>query len=248
MDDLESFLAAGEYDFIDLGCSKGGSLEFGKRWLGGKKGLGIDIVERKVLKTRERGLDACWADARDISLHPDSVRFVTMLHFLEHLPSIYDAEKCIESACDASTDFVYIRQPWFDSDGYLFSRGLKLYFSYWRHHPNAMTTLEFHKIMSRIKKVKRWRLYGWDEVTSSDHFAVLPLSTPHNVSKEASVEYKPIMPVVKFDQPVFRNIGCVALLKDDPGLLDHIERSTKWTSVLYDSAGGELTRNPKDKT
>ncbi len=37
-----------DYDFIDLGTKNGGSIDFALKRLGGKKGLGIDIKEKKM--------------------------------------------------------------------------------------------------------------------------------------------------------------------------------------------------------
>lgn len=235
MTELQSVLGTGTYDYVDFGCSKGGSLDYGRRVLGGQRGIGLDIAPSKIALTRAAGYEAAEVDVTRLASFPDCTRFVTMIDFLEHLPGIDLASKCINAACEAATDFVFIRQPWFDSDGYLFSQGLKLYWSDWTGHPNAMTTLELHNIVRKLEKPKRWRTYARTVIADSDDTAVHPLASPPDQNA-----YDPSLhgakPTVHFSCPVYRQIGAIVLLKDDPDLLSEIEKKTKWTKVLYDSA------------
>ena len=233
-DDIAAYLSTDEFDFIDFGCSKGGSLSFGKSRLGGKRGLGVDIAPAKVQQARAAGFDACLADVRKLSMHPGKVQFVTMIDFLEHVPSISDAARCVEAACTVASKFVFIRQPWFDSDGYLCSLGFKLYWSDWTGHPNAMTSLEFHRVMNRLPKVKRWRLYGRRPIRNSIDPAVHPLASPADQHEWVSGQHPP-KPEVTFTQPVFSQIGCIAILQDNPDLLAELERRAKWDRMLFDS-------------
>ena len=105
--------------------------------------MSLDINPKKVAAARAAGFDAKVADLT--KLDPEdigTVRFVIMSHFLEHLPDCKAAQACIESACGIAEKFVIIRQPYFDADGYLFSLGLKLYWSDWAGHPYHMSSLE----------------------------------------------------------------------------------------------------------
>ena len=212
--DLAYLLKTGEYDHIDLGCGKGGSLSFGQGALGGNRGFGIDLDPAKVSLSRDAGFDACVADATNLALHPKSIRFVTMIDFLEHLPSVNDAKRTIQAACAAATDFVFIRQPWFDADSYLFSLGLKLYWSDWTGHPNAMTSLEFYRVVSSIPEVQSWWLFGCDPIEDSNNSAVHPLSSNADQG-EWNPEKHPPKNIVSFDQPVYRQIMCVISLKEN---------------------------------
>ena len=54
------------YDFIDFGCSKGGSIEFAKKSFGVERGVGIDIDPAKVATARAAGHNAMIADARKL--------------------------------------------------------------------------------------------------------------------------------------------------------------------------------------
>lgn len=230
-------LRSGSFDFIDFGCSKGGSLAFGHRKLGGENGVGVDLRQEKVELTRQAGFEAYVADARDLDLFPDAVRFATMIDFLEHLPGFADAANCIEAACSVAREFVFIRQPWFDSDGYLLSNGLKLYWSDWRGHPNAMSSLELFRIVSRIPRVKHWRIYARGPIGNSDDPAVLPAGSPIDQSHWNPGLHDP-KPSVRFDQPVYRQIGCIALTLDEPEKFAELEMRAPWDAVLLASDPG----------
>ncbi len=231
---LADYLSGGLFDFIDFGCSNGGSLIFGHDRLGGERGFGIDLSPSKIEQARAAGFQACVADARQLALHPDSVRFVTMMDFLEHLPGYKDAMLCIEAACAAARQFIFIQQPWFDSDGYLFRHGLKLYWSDWYGHPNAMTSLEIQRIMRGVAKVSRWRLYGRTPILTSMDPCVHPLSSPTDQHKWIAGQHE-AKKTIKFTEPVYRQIGCIAILNDDTDLLDELEHRVGWSSVLFDS-------------
>jgi len=121
-----------KYDFIDFGCSAGSSLKIYGKMFGvhKKRGLGLDINKKKVKLTLEKGFKAKVCDVTKIKLIK-KVRFSIMSHFLEHIPSINDVKKIVEKACFISEEFLLIRQPYFDADPYLFSKGFKFYWSNW---------------------------------------------------------------------------------------------------------------------
>ena len=50
-----------DYDFLDFGCSKGGSMEFAQATFGGR-GLGLDIDPAKVAASKAAGFDAAVQD------------------------------------------------------------------------------------------------------------------------------------------------------------------------------------------
>ncbi len=248
-DNLTALLKSKNYDQIDFGCSKGGSLQFGRDVLGGKNGIGLDIDPAKVKQTNEAGFEGALADVTELVAQRNSARFVTMIDFLEHLPGVEMAERCIEAACQAAKDFVFIRQPWFDSDGYLFSRGLKLYWSDWTGHPNAMTSLELYRTISRVSSAKRWRIYARTLVESSSDPCVHPIDAPAN-QHDYDVQVHGQKPSISFEQPIYRQIGAIILTEDNEELLADIEQKTRWTEVLFDSSGvvGNFKKEPKDSS
>ena len=94
--DFDVEIRAGRYDFIEFGCSNGGSLQLGLKKFGGTNAVGIDIDANKVAVTRSKGYDAFLVDATALSAFSKSVRFVTMIDFLEHLPGFDLAKQCIQ--------------------------------------------------------------------------------------------------------------------------------------------------------
>lgn len=224
--ELERKLLSGHYDFIDFGCSKGDSLKFGRDHLGGRHGLGIDIDPKKVQTSIDRGEDALVFDATEIGNYRDIVSFGIMAHFLEHLPGLPLAMKCIESAVSIARDFVFIRQPWFDADGQLLEDGLKLYWSDCAGHTNPMTTLDFYRAIKRLKskKPKAWAIYGSDRIFTSANKCVLPLTAPSTMHfYDASTDGRKPFRILNY--PVYREIFCVIQLSDRAGIPDILKFS-----------------------
>ena len=170
------------YDFHDFGCSTGANIAYTNEVLPSLRGLGIDIAPPKVAAARESGHDAIVFDILELR-ERKQVSFVTMSHFLEHLPSLVVARSMIAKAISVSKDFVMIRQPWFDADGELLRRGFKFYWSHWSGHRNKMTTLDFYAILSEALhagRIQRFSMYGRSPVSGSDHVSIIPLSAPRN--------------------------------------------------------------------
>lgn len=207
-DTLESSLRSGVYDFIDFGCSKGGSMSFAMTRLGAGRGLGIDIDARKVEQTRALGFDAVEYDLTGLGRLPDAVSFCILSHFLEHLPGFSAAKRSIDAAITASRDFVLIRHPWFDADTELFLRGLKFYWSDWHGHTHHMRAFDLYRAVSRNEKVSEVRLLGRDRVTGSGHHTILPLSAGLDRHKYDAERDGP-KPDVAFDFPAFRETVCL---------------------------------------
>jgi len=171
-----------DYDYYDFGCSSGLNIVFNNSIFPGYRGLGIDIDEKKIDLARQSGHHALRYNILDI---PDTkqVKFVTMSHFLEHLGGVEAARKMIVKAVSVSQNFVFIRQPWFDSDGLLFLLGYKFYWSHWRGHRNKMTALDFHSILTpeiEYGRISRFEIFGRSEVMKTEDPCLLPLDAPVN--------------------------------------------------------------------
>ena len=182
-----------QYDFIDFGCSSGGSIEHYEKMFGAK-GLGLDIDPKKVKSSIEKGFDAVVCDITKIQLEK-KVKFGTMSHFCEHIPSIKDVKIIIEKACSVIDEFLIIRQPYFDADHYLFTNGFKFYWSNWTGHPNHMTLLEFYNILKPLKdsnKLKEFSFYGLTPIIDSNNDAIHNLDSPtdqHQWNKQKLFKY-----------------------------------------------------------
>ena len=77
----ESFLA--EYDYLDIGSSKGGSIDFAMGQLGGKRGLGVDIDPANIAYLRRRGYDCIQGDIAEMTFPAKSVRFAQTVDALQ---------------------------------------------------------------------------------------------------------------------------------------------------------------------
>jgi len=237
-ENLQNLIRTADIDFIDFGCSEGGSIDHAQRILEGKTGIGIDIQARNVETARKNGYHAFQGDLTEIKQIKDKVRFVLMSHFLEHLPGVQMAKKCIISSLSLAREFIFIQQPFFDSDGYLFDKGLKLFWSDWHGHPNAMTALQFHNILRPLQdagKIDRFAIYGKDRIKHSRHPALLPASAPcdESVWDAAKHDKKPFH---IFLHPVF-NETIVMINLNGHNAIDYYRHKVGGHYCFHDSGG-----------
>ena len=228
MNDINAnIIDASNYEFLDFGCSAGGSLKrYGKMFQAEGKGLGLDISPEKVRLTREEGFNAEICDITKLQLN-DKIRFGIMHHFLEHIPNIQDVNIIVEKACSVIDDFLLIRQPYYDADPYLFSHGFKFFWSNWKGHPNHMTLLEFHNmLMPLVSKglIKRFSLYGQYPVTSSED------PTIHNLDSKIdqhdwNIEEHTPKRIIKFTIPVYKEV--LAIIDLNGNATDKLESKLK---------------------
>lgn len=225
------------FDFVDFGCSAGRSILFAQQRLGGRRGLGLDIDPRKVEAARSCGVDAMVADVTELAAAAmGSVRFVVMSHFLEHLPGMQLARKCVETACAIADEYVFIRQPYFDADGYLFESGLKLYWSDWTGHLNHMTSLQLYNALSSaglgLGRAVRVIIFRQYIIRNSLDGAVHPLSSSPDSHEWSAVEHER-KEFYEFSIPVYRELGGIVLMGSTiPSRLNVI---LKHCDVVFDS-------------
>jgi hypothetical protein len=167
-----------DYDFIDLGSSKGGSIAFCTKRFGASRGLGVDLDPNKVEETRRSGADAVLADAAQLDVSK-KVRFVSMLDFLEHLPSLEIAEAVIAQAAEAATDFLFIRHPSFEGEGLIELLGVRQYWWHWSGHTCHLRVSDYCSIFERLG-LGQFSIRYKERVDSTDHPSLLPLSAPIN--------------------------------------------------------------------
>ena len=226
------------YDCVDFGCSGGDSIAFCKEQLGGQRVLGLDLNPNKVAVARAAGFDAEVADLAEPSLEIlGNVRFVTMSHFLEHLPGRKQAELCIQSSCRIADEFVFIRQPYFDADGYLFSLGLKLYWSDWVGHPYHMTSLDLYTIsrqLLREEKIWRFLIFVRSQIKDSHHAAIHPIVSPSDQHQWDPDTHDP-KPQHEFILPVFRETGAILLTTRSRVMSDEVMAWLLSCTTVYDS-------------
>jgi hypothetical protein len=224
----------GRFDFLDFGCSRGGSIKWARKTFSGIKGLGIDIDERKVAGAREAGHEAIRFDILEIPRRK-LVRFTVMRHFLEHVPDRGLARKFIARACAVSSDFIVIQQPYFDADGFLMREGLKLYWSDWNGHPFNMTSLDLYRFLRQLEasgKIAAFSIHAKTPIGNSTDPAIHPLSSPCN-QHAYDPTIHPAKRGVAFDFPVFEET--IALAWMVPGMGADLARRVKPDQTMFAS-------------
>ena len=167
-----------QYDFIDLGSSKGGSIEFCTKRFGARRGLGIDLDPDKVTQARASGVDAVQADAAKLQL-TKRVRFVSMLDFLEHLPSREVVEAILAQAAEAATDFLFIRHPSFEGEGLIEMLGVRQYWWHWSGHTCHIQISDYCEMFERLG-LNQYCIRFHERVERTDHPTLIPVSAPVN--------------------------------------------------------------------
>ena len=222
------------FDFLDFGCSKGGATLWAKNYLNGKNGLGIDIDDEKLKEASRAGYNVCNFDI--LKLPPKRlVDFVVLFHFLEHIQDSIIVEKFINLACKISKKFVFIKQPFFDCDGYLLERGLKMHWSDWNGHPNRMTTLELYLIFRKLKDqgfINKFSIHGKGLISDSTDPSVIPLETPRNQQKYNPSIHPPKKKKIKFKTPMFSETYALASMVnyDHQELIDKVKPDFTFSS------------------
>src|SRR3989344_3350768 len=134
------------YDFLDLGCKTGGSIEWCQQRYGGK-GLGVDMNKDFVNKARSNGHDAMVGDVLKLDFPKNSFRYISMLDFLEHLPNEAAVKQTLENCKKWARDFFFIHHPSFEDVEYLKKLGLKIDWTDWSGHTSGFLAKDFKGIL-----------------------------------------------------------------------------------------------------
>ena len=190
-----------KYDFIDLGCGRGGSMNFCAKRFGAKGGLGVDLSVEKVREARAAGYDVIVADA--LSIPPGvSVRFVSMLDFLEHLPNLSMVEQVLAASARVATDFLFIRHPSFEGEAYLRTLGLRQYWWHWSGHTAHIHVSDYCAMFEKLGLAQYFIRYR-EPILDSAHESILNTDARINQGKfDPSVHSA--KPFVEFSEPVWR--------------------------------------------
>jgi len=210
------------YGFLDFGASKGGSIRFAQQVLGGERPLGIDIDPKKVARMRSEGFECIEADATALDLPENSVRFVVMSHFLEHLPSLDHVRRAIASAAKVARDFLFIQGPFFDADDALEALGLKFYWSDWSGHTCHLTTTMLTSILDDLGLSDVELMYA-GVISDSDDPTIHPLASARN-QHDYDPDLHPEKPQRVFRPRLFREIVYLVKLGDMDGWNDLVAK------------------------
>lgn len=208
------------YDFLDLGCSAGGSIPYCRSRFRAGRGLGVDVDPTKIAKAKAAGLDALLFDATSLATLPGlgdggrRVRFVSMLHFLEHLPTAAIAEDVLRSAAAVATDFLFVRHPSFEGEAYLAELGLRQYWWDWKGHKTHLRVVDLCLMLDRLglhQYAVRYREPVWD----SRHRSVLCAAEPPDQPSFDPARHRS-RPVLRFAQPLWEGQDIFVALRALP--------------------------------
>lgn len=208
---IGDLVASGRYNYIDFGASNGGSLKFAATAFGGR-GFGVDIDPMKIVKLRSSGLEGIVADATSLELDDDAVDYVTMMHFLEHLPNRRLGEAMIASAVRVARRFVFIVGPDFEDGEYLKEHGFKKYYADWRGHQWHHLAREFASICAKHQQCRTFILQTGPFHDSYDR-TIHPVESPGDQGPYDAEKHPPKR-FMKFDRKIFSAI-MVLIIKDE---------------------------------
>lgn len=191
----------GRYDFIDLGCGEGGSIDYCRQRFGGQRGLGLDIDPDKVSRARAAGIDAMLADGAG-PLGAKVVRFVAIMDFLEHLPTLDDVESTLRHAA-AATDFLFIRHPSFEGEAYLAQLGLRQYWWTWLVHPAHIHVSDYCVMFERLG-LQQYEIRYRQPIRDSAHPSILPAHAALDQEHDDEFVRHGPKPTVSFAETIWR--------------------------------------------
>jgi len=189
------------YDFIDLGCSNGGSIQHCLNRFTVTRGIGVDIDPRKVETTRAAGFDAIVADARAIDAER-GVSFVTMLDFFEHLPDLGMVEEILAAAARSARDFIYIKHPSFEGQERVEADGLRQYWWNWHGHTAHVRVADYCAMFDRLG-LSTYMIRYIERVSDSAHPSIVPASAPQDLSSATAAEITDVK-FVEFSPALWR--------------------------------------------
>lgn len=193
-------LAAGEFAFVDAGCSAGGSMAYCERVFGRGRGIGFDRSRAKLELARAAGFVACEADLETTRLPARSVHFVSLLDFLEHLPSLDLTRTILAGLCEVARDFLFVRHPSFEDVDYLASLGLKLDWTDWHGHRNPLRLADF-EALARDLGLPPPTVIAQKPIADASHPSVVPLDAAMDTVGYDPTRHGP-KPDVRFDRLV----------------------------------------------
>lgn len=179
-----------KFDFLDFGASTGGSIEFAKKRLFGKRGLGVDLDPKRVAIMKKAGYDCIVGDLCDLEAPPKSVKFVIMSHILEHLPDLKMVEQVVATAAKVAKDYLVITGPFFDEDRYLAKKGFKLHWSDYWDHPCHLTIPQLEDILKKLS-LKDYEMHVRYPIICSTNDEVHPLESPSDTKQYSPKLYPP---------------------------------------------------------
>lgn len=228
--------------FFDFGCSDGlitAQIQSHTNTVG----IGFDSNHKKISIAYENGLICSCCNIYDIP-NEKLVSFTTVFHMLEHLGSFNEARKILTKAFNISTDCVFIKLPFFDSDASLFHCGLKTFYSDWTGHKNHIVTPDLYHFLRKLKndQIICDFVIGYKGlIVSSDSDQIHPLTSPCDSHKYNDSIHPPKRYGIRFHFPLYSELQALILLRQrneitNPFLFspDHIAYDSRLSDGIYD--------------
>jgi hypothetical protein len=201
----------GEVDFLDFGASKGGSILFCRKTFAAPCGVGVDLDPAKVTLMRQSGFACLQGDSAELDLPKGLVRFVSMVHFLEHLPGLGSVRAVLNKARELARDFLYLQGPNFDADQELAALGLKCFWSDWYGHTCPLRTGQLAALLREMGLEFQFFFSG--AIRHSDDPALHPLSSPPDQVNYAADQH-PEKVLIPLPFPFFREWHALVKLRE----------------------------------
>jgi hypothetical protein len=171
-----------ELDFIDIGCGIGGSIDWAKYVFGGEKYLGIDNRYDECQLAEKNGYNVIFADITSDDCILPKCKYITMIHFLEHLKNEEEVFIVLNKALNSVSEFICIKGPSFESVEYLKKLGFKITWTDWIGHPTPVTKDMLFRLLKKCgvnESQIEFKLLMKIEDTSSNE--IIPLSSPTDI-------------------------------------------------------------------
>lgn len=199
---LRDRLLGGGVDFIDIGASKGGSIDFCRRRFDSDCGIGVDLNDGKLEIARSNGFEVYKQDVLAMDLPSGVVRFVSMMDFLEHLPNLEYAQAILERAVKWASQFIFIRHPSFEMIEYLKDLELKVTWTDWTGHKNMMMLNDFYDIFNQFG-ISDYVVVPRKPILNSLEPCVLPLCAECDSHSYEGAKHG-LKKDVTFDRPIYK--------------------------------------------
>jgi len=194
------------YKYLDVGCKIGGSFSSVPKKFGytSSQGLGLDINKNHVDKFIQTGNHGIVGDARNLPFVDNSFELVILSHVLEHMSDEHTGLKTLNECLRVASKTVFVCLPFFDEDNYLYSLGLKTFYSDWHGHKNKVTLSGLKSYLGdRTYEVKMIR-----KLEDSSAQEIIPISAPMD-----SMDYDSGLHgeknIVKFERDIWREFQLI---------------------------------------
>lgn len=206
-------LRGGEFDFVDFGTHKGGGLALGLE-LGGTRGLGIEINESKCQALLAKGLYVVSEDAFLLPPIANTVRFAVFSHVLEHLPDEATACIVLKRVSEFCRDFIFIQQPDFSAETYLWRHGLQFAHTNMKGHLWRPSTRRLVEVLWNLG-FHRFAVGGQSLVADSTDPWLHSAEVQSNALWKHEPETDPPKPAVTFNPPLYRDVAIAVAKSTD---------------------------------